>query len=38
MRTDDLNSYLKFWKSLNPINVTTGPTLADFVNYFEQQV
>ena len=27
---------LKFWKSLNPRNVTTGPTLEDFVNYFEQ--
>ena len=38
MRTEDPNSYWKFWKSLNPRNVTTGPTLADFVNYFEQQV
>ena len=38
MRTEDPNSYWKFWKSLNPRNVTTGPTLADIVNYFEQQV
>ena len=38
MRTEDPNSYWKFWKSLNPRNVTTGPTLADFVKYFEQQV
>ena len=38
MRTEDPNSYWKFWKSLNPRNVTTGPTLADFVNYFEQQI
>ena len=38
MRTEDPNSYWKFWKSLNPRNVTTGPTLEDFVNYFEQQV
>ena len=38
MRTEDLDSYWKLWKSLNPRNVTTGPTLADFVNYFEQQV
>ena len=38
MRTEDPNSYWKFWKSLNPRNVTTGPTLGDFVNYFEQQV
>ena len=38
MRTEDPNSYWKFWKSLNPRNVTAGPTLADFVNYFEQQV
>ena len=38
MRTEDPNSYWKFWKSSNPRNVTTGPTLADFVNYFEQQV
>ena len=37
MRTEDHNSYWKFWKSLNPGNVTTGPTLADFVNYFELQ-
>ena len=35
IRTEDPNSYWKFWKSLNP---TTGPTLTDFVNYFEQQV
>ena len=38
MRTDDPNSYWEFWKSLNLRNVTTGPTLADFVKYFEQQV
>ena len=38
MRTEDPNSYCKFRKFLNPRNVTTGPTLADFVNYFEQQV
>ena len=38
MRMEDPNSYWKFWKSFNPRNVTTGPTLADFVNYFEQQV
>ena len=38
MRTEDPKSYWKFWKSLNPRNVTTGPTLADFVKYFEQQV
>ena len=38
MRTEDPNSYWKFWKSLNPRNDTTGPTLADFVKYFEQQV
>ena len=38
MRTEDPNSYWKFWKSLNPRNVTTRPTLADFVKYFEQQV
>ena len=38
MRTAVPNSYWKFWKSLNPRNVTTGPTLADVVNYFEQQV
>ena len=38
IRTEDPNSYWKFWKSLNPSNVTTGHTLADFVNYFAQQV
>ena len=38
MRTENPNSYWKFWKSLNPRNVTTGPTLEDFVNYFEQLV
>ena len=40
MRTEDPrpNFYWKFWKSLNPRNVTTAPTLADFVNYFEKQV
>ena len=38
MRTEDPNSYWKFWKSLNPRNVAKGPTLADFVNYFEHQV
>ena len=38
MRTEDPNCYWKFWKSLNPIIVPTGPTLTDFVNYFEQQV
>ena len=38
MRAEDPNSYWKFCKSLNPRNVTTGPTLADFVNYFEQQI
>ena len=36
MRTDHPNSYWKFWKSLNARNVTTGPTLADFMNYFKQ--
>ena len=38
MRTEYPNSYWEFWKSLNPRKVTTGPTLADFVNNFEQQV
>ena len=38
MRTEDPNSYWKIWKSFNPRNVTTGPTLANFVKYFEQQV
>ena len=38
MRTEHPNSYWKFWKSLNPRNLTTGPTLEDFVNCFEQQV
>ena len=37
MRTEDPNSYRKFWKNLNPRNVTPWPTLADFVNYLEQQ-
>ena len=37
MRTEDPSSYWKFRKSLNPRNITTGPTLADSVNYFEQQ-
>ena len=37
MRAEDPNSYWKLWKYLNPRNVTTGTTLADFVNYFEQQ-
>ena len=28
MRTEDSNSYWKFWKSLNPRNVTTGHALV----------
>ena len=38
MRTEDPSFYWKFWKSLNLRNVTTGPTVTNFVNYFEQQV
>ena len=33
MRTEDTNAYWKFWKSRN-----AGPTLSQFVEYFEQQV
>ena len=38
MRTEDPNSYWKFWKSLKPRNSTKGPTLSQFVKYFEEQV
>ena len=38
MRTENPNFYWKFWKSLNRRNVTAGHTLADFVDYFNQQV
>ena len=30
--------YWKFWKSLKPRNSTKGPTLSQFVKYFEEQV
>ena len=30
--------YRKFWKSLKPRNSTKGPTLSQFVKYFEEQV
>ena len=32
MKTEDPNSYWKFWKSLKPRNSTKGPTLSQFVN------
>ena len=38
MRTEDPNAYWKFWKSLNPRASFTGPSLMEFVQYFEQQV
>ena len=38
MRTEDPNAYWKFWKSLKPRNSTKGPTLSQFVKYFEEQV
>ena len=38
MRTEDPNAYWKLWKSLKPRNATKGPTLSQFVKYFEQQV
>ena len=38
MRTEDPNAYWKFWESLKPRNATKGPTLLQFVKYFEQQV
>ena len=38
MRTEDSNAYWKFWKSLTQINLTKGPTLSQFVKYFEEQV
>ena len=31
-------AYWKFWKSLKSRNATKGPTLSQFVKYFEQQV
>ena len=37
MRTEDQKSYWKFWKSLKPRNSTKGPTLSQFVKYFEEQ-
>ena len=38
MRAEDPNAYRKFWKSLKPRNSINGPTLSQFVKYFEQQV
>ena len=38
MTTEDPNAYWKFWKSLKPRNSTKGPTLSQFVKYFEEQV
>ena len=38
MRTEDPNAYWKFWKSIKPRNSTNGPTLSQFVKYFEEQV
>ena len=34
MRTEDPNSYWKFWKSLKTRNSIKGPTLSQFVKYF----
>ena len=38
MRTEDSNAYWKSWKSLKTRNSTKGPTLSQFVKYFEEQV
>ena len=38
MRKEDPNSSWKFWKSLKPRSSTKGPTLSQFVQYFEEQV
>ena len=38
MRTEDPISHWKFWKSFKLRNTTKGPTLSQFVKYFEQQV
>ena len=38
MKTENPNAYWKFWKSFKPKNSTKGPTLSQFVKYFEEQV
>ena len=36
MRTENPNAYWKFRKFLKPRNSTKGPTLSQFVKYFEK--
>ena len=38
METENPTAYWKYWKSLKPENSTKGPTLSQFVKYFEEQV